>query len=128
MKVFTLISSCALSSLLLLSGCSTNTAGNYQPIVDGPRNAQYSADLAACQQLAQQRSYANDDVKTAAVVGGVLGAIAADVDDDKDAATPLEGLVAGAAAAGAGRALDTRDERKAIIIKCMQGRGHRVVG
>ena len=104
------------------SGCS-NTAAGYQPIVDGPRDAKYAQNLQACQQLAQQRSYVNGDVKTEALLGGVLGALTAD-----DDVTATEGFLAGGLIGGAGRSWETRDERKNIVVSCMKQRGHRVVG
>ena len=42
----------------------SNSAGRYQPIVDGPCNATYAMDLSTCQDVAGQRSYANGDVKS----------------------------------------------------------------
>ena len=45
---------------LILSGCA-NTAADYQPIVDGPKDALYYDDLADCKQLAEQREYLNGD-------------------------------------------------------------------
>lgn len=116
----------ALMFMLLSSGCS-NTAAGYQPIVDGPRNAKYSQNLQACQQVAQQRSYLNDDVKTEALLGGVIGALVSAADDDDDM-TAAEGFLAGGVTGAAGRAWDTRTERKNIVIECMIQRGHRVVG
>ncbi len=114
----------AVLALTLNSACS-NTAAGYQPIVDGPRNAKYAQNLQACQQVAQQRSYLNDDVKTEALLGGVIGALAGSDDDDLNA---TEGFIAGGLAGAAGRSWETRDERKQIVIACMKQRGHRVVG
>jgi len=113
--------------VLLMEGCATNTAGNYRPIVDGSHNAYYETDVKACQQLAEQRSYTNDDVKVNATIGGAIGGLMGAIDDG-GLGGALAGAAVGAAIGGGERAWETRDERKAIIIKCMEHRGHRVVG
>ncbi len=109
--------------LFSLVGCGA-TAGKYQPIVDQP-NAQYSADLKDCQNLAAKRSYLNDDVKTSAVAGATIGTLLSGFDSWGD--------VAGSAAAGAvitagSRAWEVREERKQIIMECLRGRNHLVAG
>ena len=110
---------------LVISGCGA-TAAKYRPIVDGTENISYESDLTSCSQLAQQRSYLNDDVKSEAALGALVGAVIGAADGGTDDA--LGGaIVAGAFTAG-GRAWETREERKEIVIKCMQLRGHRVVG
>ena len=110
---------------LLLSGCGA-TAANYRPIVDGSEKSSYESDLISCSQLAQKRAYLNDDVKSEAALGALIGAVAGAIDGGSDDA--LGGaIVAGAFTAG-GRAWETREERKEIVINCMQLRGHRVVG
>lgn len=114
----------ALLILALSSGCS-NTAAGYQPLVDGPQGERYAGDLQACQQLAQKRSYWNGDVKTEALLGGVLGALSMAGDDELNA---TEGFVIGSLAGVAERSWETRDERKNIVTSCMRQRGHRVVG
>ncbi len=68
-----------LPAFFLLLPAYTSTGANYQPIVDGPTGYAFSSDLSQCKQLAEKRKYLNDDVKTqavaGAVVGGVIGAI-----------------------------------------------------
>lgn len=99
-----------------LGGCFA-TGAKHRPIVDGSDPRRYEADLAACQDVARQRSYVNADVQLNAAIGGAVGAV---VDG-------VEGAVAGAAIGGGAAAVDTVRERKAIVINCMEGRGHRVV-
>ena len=109
---------------LLLGGCF-NTGAKHRPIVDGSDPKQYEADLAACQALARQRRHMNEDVKqstaTSAAVGGVLGAVS----------EGLPGAIAGATVGAAGGAIQgaqmTVHERKGIVIRCMAGRGHKVL-
>ena len=101
---------------VVLGGCFA-TGAKHRPIVDGGDPRKYEADLAACQEVARQRSYLNPDVQLHAAIGGAVGAV---VDG-------LEGAVAGAAIGGGTAAVDTVRQRKAIVINCMEGRGHRVV-
>ena len=111
---------------LLLLGC-TGTGATYVPIVDGPRDRIFTSDLAACQQLAEERTYMNADVRNDAIVGGVIGGILGLLDDGEldDAAG---GAAAGAAIGGGSRAYEVIEERKNIVKRCMLQRGHNVVG
>ncbi len=108
-----------------VAACS-NTAGRYQPIVDGPRDAQYAADVSSCQDLASERSYANGDVKTSALVGAGLGTLLGAVEEGGEGA--IVGGLLGSAIGGGATAWEARSERKNIILECMRGRGHNVVG
>lgn len=109
---------------LLLGGCF-NTGAKHRPIVDGSDPEKYEADLADCQALARQREHMNEDVKLetakSAAVGGVLGAVAEGV----------PGAIAGAVVGAGGGAVQgaevTVRERKSIVIRCMAGRGHKVL-
>jgi len=116
-----LVGGCALSVV----ACS-NTAGRYNPIVDGPRDAKYTADIGACQDLASQRSYANGDVKTNALIGAGLGTLLGAAEEGIGGA--IAGGLIGSIAGGGGTAWEARGERKSIIVECMRGRGHQVVG
>ena len=105
-----------------LAACA-NTGANYTPIVDGPKNSAFYADLSACQTLATERGYLNDDTKGDALLGAALGALVGAVDGDV-----LGGAVVGGAAGTAAGAYKAKDERKSIVVSCMQNRGHQVVG
>ena len=98
---------------LAVAGCA-NTGAKYQPINDGPKAAGYAADLSDCQALATERSYTNGDMKTDAVIGAGIGLIA--------------GAIVGAVTGGGVGMVETREQRRKIVIECMQGRGHPVVG
>jgi hypothetical protein len=115
--VFLLISS-------FIYGCGASAA-RYQPIVDGPKDQLYYSDLKECQSLAEQRSYLNDDVKTNALLGTGMGALAGALSNDWEGALVGAGL--GAVAGAGSRAWETRDERRNIVCKCMAQRGHKVV-
>jgi len=113
---------------LAITGCA-NSGATYKPVNDGQRSAAYSSDLQACQQLAAERGYLNDDVKTDALIGAGIGALAGLADTDvNDTEGAIAGAVVGAIAGGGARMNKTRDERRQIVVRCMQGRGHSVVG
>lgn len=112
-------------AIALLTGCA-NTAENYNPIVDGPKDAQFQHDLEACKQLAEQREYINGDTKSEAILGAGIGALAGAIDGNSD--DILGGVIVGGAVGAGEAAWSVRDERKKIVIQCMAGRGHKVVG
>ncbi len=114
-----------LLAVMIISGCGYSAA-RYRPIVDGATSKAYETDLQACQQLATQRSYLNDDVKTHALLGGAVGALLGGISEGVEGA--IGGAALGGTLSGAGRAWETREERKHIVIECMRQRGHRVVG
>jgi len=109
----------------LLTGCGS-TASSYQPLVDGQKAGSYDQDLAVCASLAEQRGYLNDDVKSEALLGAGVGALVGVLEDGGSGA--LAGAVVGGATGAGSRAWETRDEQKKIVIQCMRGRGHNVVG
>ena len=107
---------------LLISGCFA-TGAAHRPIVDG-NNPNYETDLVACQELAQQRSYVNEDVKSDALIGATLGAV---LSLDGDRGDILGGGLVGGIIGAGGTMYETRDERKHIVIRCMEGRGYNVL-
>ncbi len=117
-----------LMSGLVMTGC-TNTGAKYEPINDGQLSVAYTSDLSDCQKLATSRGYINDDTKTNAMIGAGLGALAGIADDDvNDTEGALTGAVVGAIAGAGATMIETRSERSDIVVKCMQARGHSVVG
>ncbi|UAA38421.1 hypothetical protein KIH87_17335 [Paraneptunicella aestuarii] len=115
-----LITSIILTSL---TGC-LSTGAQHRPIVDGGDLANYETDLADCQKVAQQRDYINEDTKSDGIIGAVVGALSGIGESKEDT---IAGAIIGAAIGMAGGAYDARDERKKIVIRCMQGRGYNVV-
>jgi outer membrane lipoprotein SlyB len=106
-----------------LSGCAVQ---QYRPVVDyGVSKGSYEADLADCQQLAEQRPAANNAAGGAAA-GAILGALLG-------AAVGLRGndigrvAAWGAASGGVNGAAYGVAEQKAIVARCMAGRGYNVV-
>lgn len=108
----------------LVAACADSGA-NYTPILDGPPSATFQSDLAACQALARNQRQFDQETAGAAVLGAGAGALLGAADDDGDA---LGGAVAGALAAGAAGAINASERREAIVVECLRGRGHRVVG
>ena len=114
-----------LVTALVISGCA-NTAAGYRPLVDGMRAKNFERDLFACQELATERSYLNDDVKSEALLGSGIGTLIGAAGEGLDGA--IVGAIVGGVAGTVGRAWETREDRKNIVIECMKQRGHKVVG
>ncbi len=115
--------SLATGTLVVLAACADSGA-DYQPILDGTPTPTYQADLDDCQALARNQTRFDEDTIAATVLGAGMGAALAGADDG-DA---LEGAVAGAFAGGVSSAVDASERREAIVVECLRGRGHRVVG
>lgn len=111
-------------ALATLSACA-DIGANYTPILDGQPSAAFQSDLLACQNLAHGQSQFDQETIGATVAGGLLGAAIADHDGS---GTAVEGLIGGALAGFVGGVFEATDQRKAIVIECMRGRAHRVVG
>ena len=111
------------AALPVLAACAESGA-NYQPILDGALSETYQADLAACQALARNQNQFDQERVAATVLGAGAGAILGEA----DSGDALGGAVAGALAGGVASSVDVNERREAIVIECLQGRGHRVVG
>jgi len=114
----------ALAALPLVAACD-DTGARYRPILDGTPSAAYETDLAACQALARDQRQFDQETVAAAVLGAGVGAVLGSVSDGADAAG---GAIAGALAGGTSVAVETSERREAIVVECLRGRGHRVVG
>lgn len=114
----------ALPAVFIVAACA-NTGANYHPIVDGQPAASFQSDLAACQTLARNQRQFDKQTVGSAVLGAGTGAVLGEVDADGDA---LGGAIFGALAGGAAGAIKASEQRQAIVIECLRGRGHRVVG
>jgi hypothetical protein len=111
--------------LLALSACS-GTGSEYEPVVDGPRDEKYLADLAKCRALSKQSAYVGGKTQTDATIGAGLGGVVGAISDGWEGL--LVGLGVGAALGGGASAYDNIEKREEIIGNCMTGRGHKVVG
>jgi len=110
--------------LATLLGACADIGADVDPILDGPPNAQFHSDLAACRSLARSQPQLNHETMAAAAIGAVIGGVLGEVDDEGDAPG---GAVAGALAGAAAGVSDTSDTREAIVLNCLRGRGHAVV-
>ena len=111
------------AGLVLMAACADSGA-NYKPILDGTPTPAYQADLAACEALARNQKQFDEDTMAATVLGAGVGAALGEA----DSADALGGAVAGALAGGISSAVDVSERRESIVIECLRGRGHRVVG
>lgn len=122
----TILAPCA--AVLLLVACADSGA-NHTPILDGAPSATYPSDLAACQALARDQRQFDQETAGAAVLGAGAGALLGAIDDESDAAGgAIAGALVGGAAGGAAGAVTATERREAIVIECLRGRGHPVVG
>ena len=116
----------ALAAAALLAGCATAPGGaNYAPMVDtGQRIGEYSADLAECQQYAKRAAGAGDGAVAGAVGGAiVMGVLSAILGGGGHGRWAAAGAVAGGLqGAGAGEA-----NQRAVVVRCMSGRGYQVL-
>ena len=111
------------ATLVLLAACADSGA-NYTPILDGEPTPAYQQDLAACQALARNQRQFDQETIGATVLGAGAGAALG----EWDSGDALGGAVAGALAGGVASAVDVSERREAIVVACLRGRGHRVVG
>lgn len=116
----------ALAAAALLAGCATAPGGaNYAPMVDtGHRIGVYEQDLAECQQYAQRAAGAGDGAVAGAVGGAiVMGVLSAILGGGGNGRWAAAGAVAGGLqGAGAGEA-----NQRAVVVRCMSGRGYQVL-
>lgn len=113
-----------IAALLPALAACANSGANYKPILDGQPSAAFQSDLTACQALARNQTQFDQERVAATVLGAGAGAILGEA----DSGDALGGAVAGALAGGVASSVDLNERRKAIVIECLRGRGHRVVG
>lgn len=111
------------AAFALVAACADSGA-NYQPILDGTPTVAYQADLTDCQALARNQNQFDQDTMAAAVLGAGVGAALGEA----DSGDALGGAIAGALTGGISSAVEVSERREDIIVECLRGRGHRVVG
>ncbi|MBY6200557.1 hypothetical protein KUV65_04230 [Maritalea mobilis] len=112
-------------ALSILLGACADLGTNVDPILDGEPNPQFQSDLAACRTLARNQTQLDRETMASAAIGAGIGGVLGEVDDDGDAlGGALAGALAGAVAGGA----EASERREAIVLNCLRGRGHAVVG
>lgn len=118
----------AILLVLILGVAACESPMNRAYTVDGSRNQNFDTDLASCKQVAQNYRNPNGQKNriTGALVGGAAGALDAE-DGDK-----LETAAAGAAIGTLVGHLETKSQlsemQRDVVIRCLQNRGHSVVG
>jgi outer membrane lipoprotein SlyB len=113
---------------LSLTACA-NGAANYVPIIDAPASPQLQSDLQSCQSLAAQRDILDDNTLTNALVGaGIGGLLALSGQYNGDTEDFLDGALIGGVVGGGSGVFQGRGDQKDIVIRCMAGRGYRVLG
>ena len=110
--------------VVLVATACTNSGANYQPILDGQPSAAFQSDLTSCQSLARKQDEFGHETAGAIVLGAGVGALLGEVDVND----PLGGALWGALAGGGAAAANGTERREAIVVQCLRGRGHPVVG
>ena len=116
-----------LLGVLVLAACDGYPTS--RPLaVDGTRNANFGQDEIECRALAANY---NPQKQAGAIGGGaVSGALIGGLTSASGQST--EGALAGAAIGGllgaAEGSYEEDEARRQVLINCMQGRGHRVIG
>lgn len=109
---------------LALSSCA-HIGANYEPILDGAPVPGYTFDLLDCQALARRQKHFDMETVGAALAGGVVGGV---MGSDESGVSIVEGVIAGVLFGALGGAIESTQQRKGIVVRCMEGRGHPVVG
>lgn len=114
-----------LTGLIILGACTAPMERRYT--VDGPRNAMFATDLSQCKTLAN--SYRSEAPTQGAMVGAASGAVFGALDNEDDRTDgALVGAAIGAVTGVAAAQDERRDEQRNVVIRCMQNRGHAIVG
>lgn len=113
------------AAVAVASGCA---GANYRPVVDtqGVDPARYALDLQECQQFATQRADAAQGALIGAAFLGALGAVLSHnngLGRYNRNAVVADSATMGAVAGVAGAEMTQRN----IIIRCLAGRGYRVL-
>ena len=109
-----------------LAAACVPTGANYIPVVDGPVNAQFQSDLAACQSIAAQQGALAPGAGLTALAGAGVAAAGTAVFAN-EGTNVRDAAILGAAAGLTSGALDQQRRKEALIRSCMRGRGHNVI-
>ena len=126
---------CLCATAMLAGGCATPTQQTWTPTVDtyGNSRAQYlSRDTEECRTLAQRAAGSPTDQAMRGAVGGGLVGAAGGAAIGAVLGNPGRGAALGAAAlgigAGASRVSQSNTTFQQACMRCMQQRGHNVLG
>lgn len=112
----------AVAAGLIVSACGE--APTSKPLrLSGPAGAHYDADLSDCRNIAMQ--YDNELTSQGAIAGAAVGGLigATESREDAIAAAAIGGLLG--AAEGS---IEKGENQREMMIRCMQNRGHPVIG
>jgi outer membrane lipoprotein SlyB len=117
---------------LWLGGCASY--GNWEPTVDpraGANQENLNRDLSECKELASKASggtatEAAKGTAAGAVVGAAAGAVIGAVGGHAGSGAAL-GAAVGGTGAGVHQGVGSEQQYKRSYIKCLEGRGHRVI-
>lgn len=116
-----------LIGLLGLGACSDYPTT--RPLaVDGPRNANFAQDEAECYALAS--NYNPGEMAGSIGAGAAEGALVGALTSGRGSSTEwgLKGAAIGGLMGAAEGQYETDKAQRQVMINCMQGRGHRVIG
>lgn len=115
------------ASVVLLVGCATPNRQNAVLVDEGTpgfSRAQYYRDVQQCLDYANQVGGAGEGAATGAIFGALVGAVLGNTISGHAG----RDLAAYGAATGAlGGAVQGTQNRRAVIIRCLQGRGYSVL-
>lgn len=114
--------------LALLGACATRPMGeNYRPIVDlkGADTPRYESDLNDCQAYARQTAGATEQAATGALAGAIFGTLLAAAAGRGYSRN--QHAAVGAVVGAAGGAVEGERDQRAIIVRCLSGRGYNVL-
>lgn len=113
----------ALSALITLAACADPLVRQLQ--LSGPAGANFAADQVACRQVA--KSYTDERAHHGTYAGVAVGGLAGAAEEES-----LEGALIGAALGGViGRVeaeAEINEDRRAVMLRCLQNKGHPVLG
>jgi len=116
----------ALAVTGMLAACA-NSGANYSPVIDGPVNPNYNADLSQCQSLAASQPQVDGSTAGAAATGAGVAAAGSVIYNDNSSRLG-EAAAVGALAGITSNAVKKNANRESIVRNCMRGRGYNVVG
>ncbi|MDE4132081.1 glycine zipper domain-containing protein [Phaeobacter sp. QD34_3] len=107
---------------LLVSAC--DMAPTAQPLrLSGPVGARFAQDEAECRSIAMR--YDQNLASEGAVAGALIGAAIGAGESHEDA---LAGAAIGGLIGAAEGTVDKEESQRNMVIRCMQNRGHPVIG
>jgi uncharacterized protein YcfJ len=116
-----------LAGSLFVTAC-VSPGASYRPIVDGPYDSAYEADLSECQKISRERDWTGDERRSGMLAGALLGGLFGLFSNNSDAEDVADAALAGAVLGGLDANGDVQDDRQDIVINCMDHSGYVVLG